>query len=593
MFLYIVAKTTHYYRTLGVVNISLNNLIFSRVFYITADDWKYNNRFLTLIKNVNDDLNIQTKRGRNNMAKEDSTISILHNNMSDDKNGSMNMTATLEEKNAVEAQLLLPVLVIYVVIMTAGIIGNIFVLIIYNNKFKRSSSRIFILSLAAMDLMACVFGIPYHVLDLINPYTYTNHVACKCLSFVMTFFTLGSVFVLTVVGVDRFFKICRPLKKQVSDFGTRKACGIAILTSLLVSWPNALIYGHSSVPVPVEIGENHLTGVECFIDDDYKDTMLPIIFIGFNCLVFISTIVVLIVLYSLICHVIYVREKNQTEISRSIPKSGLASADETPYGSSILTIADSVHNINRDEIHQDQGIPLLILKDVESQVDKSGEVAQSETSFQGRKSESVECLGNTGDISKHANDTGALPKAGLQKSHPLIERSATACGSTNIFNPSRTLAAERRRQSAPSTQKERSFVKSLRKLTSHTSTILSTEKHTRKITKMMFTITLVFIVSYLPHLCIAILDAVDSHFWDDLSSNELVVYDMLLRTYLINNMANPIIYGFWDIRFRKECIQLIKDIPKCRFFGTGGALYSMSSDRRSRRTSTKDKTTDS
>ncbi|KAL3889956.1 hypothetical protein ACJMK2_002271 [Sinanodonta woodiana] len=534
------------------------------------------------------------------MAKEDSnsSTSILNRNMSDSdifRNGSITMKARLEEINAAKVKLFLPVLVIYVVIMTAGIIGNIFVLIIYKNKFKRSSSRIFILSLAAMDLLVCVFGIPYHVLDLINPYTYTNHVACKCLSFLMTFFTLGSIFVLTVVGVDRFFKICRPLKKQVSDFGTRKACGIAILSSLLVSWPNALIYGHSSVRVGAGVGDDHLIGDECFIDDDYKNSALPIFFIGFIWCVVISANVVLFVLYSLIYHAIYVRENNQTEICRSIQKSGLASADETPYGSNILTKANSVHNINRDEIQQDQGgIPLLILKDAESQVDRSGEVAVSETSFQGRKSESVECLGNTGANSKHAITTGAIsvPKAGLLKSHPLIGRSATACGSTNICIRSRTLAAERRRQSAPTTHTEMSFVKSLRKLTSHTSTLLSTEKHTRKITKIMFTITLVFIVSYLPHLCITILDAVDTHFWDDLSSSEIVVYDILLRTYLINDMANPIIYGFWDDKFRKECMQLIKAVPKCRFFGSGGALYSISSDRRSRRTSTREKKTD-
>ncbi|KAL3889955.1 hypothetical protein ACJMK2_002270 [Sinanodonta woodiana] len=528
------------------------------------------------------------------MAKEDSAISILNNNTSDNEifqNGSITMKARLEEINVL---LFLPVLVIYVVIMTAGIIGNIFVLIIYKNKFKRSSSRIFILSLAAMDLLVCLFGIPYHVLDLINPYTYTNDVACKCLSFIMTFFTFGSTFVLTVVGVERFFKICRPLKKQVSYFGTRKACGIAILSSLLVSWPNALIYGERPVRVGAGVGEDHSNRTECFIDNDYKDSALPIIYIGFNCFVFISTIVVLFVLYSLICHAIYVREKSQTEICRSIQKSGLASASQTHYGSSILTIADSVHNRNRDDIHQDQGIPLLILKDVESQVDRSGEVALSETSFQERKSKSVEYLGNIGDISKHAKNTGALsvPIAGLLKSHLLLERPATACGSTNICTPSRTLAAERRRHSAICTQQERSFLKSLSKLTSHTRTLLSTEKHTRKITEMMFTITLVFIVSYLPHLCITILDAVDKQFWDDLSSSELVVYHMFFPTYLINNMANPIIYGYWDVRFRKECIQLIKAIPKCCFIGTVGALYSMSSDRRNPRRCTKEKATD-
>ena len=86
------------------------------------------------------------------------------------------------------------------------------------------------------------------------------------------------------------------------------------------------------------------------------------------------------------------------------------------------------------------------------------------------------------------------------------------------------------------------------------------KKHTRKITIILLSITIVFIVSYLPFIVITILDSVSDDYWFEMSNNTELFHNFLLRLYLVNNMANPIIYGFWDKKFRNECVKLIKSL---------------------------------
>jgi uncharacterized membrane protein SpoIIM required for sporulation len=74
------------------------------------------------------------------------------------------------------------------------------------------------------------------------------------------------------------------------------------------------------------------------------------------------------------------------------------------------------------------------------------------------------------------------------------------------------------------------------------------KKHIRtiRITTMLFIITVIFVISFLPYLIISILNGMDNHFWNDMSTGELVIINLLMRTYFINNMVNPIVYWFLD-----------------------------------------------
>ncbi|KAL3891693.1 hypothetical protein ACJMK2_003943 [Sinanodonta woodiana] len=80
------------------------------------------------------------------------------------------------------------------------------------------------------------------------------------------------------------------------------------------------------------------------------------------------------------------------------------------------------------------------------------------------------------------------------------------------------------------------------------------EKKTRRITFILFMITLVFFGSFTPHLILQIVDFMKKDFVASLSPAGLYLYNTFTWTFFINNMVNPIIYGLCDKTFRQELL---------------------------------------
>ena len=401
-----------------------------------------------------------------------------------------------------------PVLAFYIFIMIVGLIGNAFVLYIYKIKFKRSSARTYILCLALLDFLVCCVGLPYHALDLTYILTYHHTEVCQALSYLSGAVNLGSVFVLMVVAVDRYLKVCRPLKKQVVDFGNRRACAIAIISAIIISIPNAIMYGESSVTKSAQ-GYN-LTGVECFIDDEYAEGTFAVAYLIFYIIVFIICVLVLVVLYTFICRKIY---RNQA----------FHSQDSSGNGG----------NIEHEVEHMD--------------------TIKEEQSF------------GPIDTFKNENETATsteVENGGVKESFLKTSDTNKTQDSRHVESPvskKRSTKVESRKQS------KHESIKPLKSNALVRHTIKgATEKHTRKITLMMLTITVVFIISYLPFIIISLADSADAEYWTDMSEGMKYFVDFMLRFYLINNMANAIIYSFWDERFRRECIVIIQRLFCCK-----------------------------
>ncbi|XP_053383050.1 cholecystokinin receptor type A-like [Mercenaria mercenaria] len=404
---------------------------------------------------------------------------------------------TLEELDKSERLKYLPLTVLLVTIMVIGIVGNTLVLIVYKTKFTRSSARCYILSLAMADLAVCLFGIPYHLLDLTLILTYTHTNVCKVLSFFIGACTLSSVFILLVVGLDRYFKVCRPLKRQIRDFGDRKACLLATFGAVVISIPNGFIYGQSSVLTPV----NNLTGVECFIADEYHGSDLAVGYLGFNMLVFVMSVLFLIIIYGFICRKIYQHDKMSVEITLKKSKK--------------ICFCFTVDNQDEED---------------------GGE-------------ELTSALNNA--LTDDITDTHFVTNAEFQSS--AIETETTEKKVLNVKfknskgKPNRTETAKTMctmiRHKKPGSKAE--------------------EKNKMKITLMMMTITIVFVISYLPFIVISIMDTVEEALWTDMTVTESLLLDLMLRSYLINNAANPVIYSFWDNRFRNETKRLLRKFAFC------------------------------
>ncbi|KAL3858401.1 hypothetical protein ACJMK2_012992 [Sinanodonta woodiana] len=78
------------------------------------------------------------------------------------------------------------------------------------------------------------------------------------------------------------------------------------------------------------------------------------------------------------------------------------------------------------------------------------------------------------------------------------------------------------------------------------------QNKTVEITRVLFTITAVYFCSYLPHLALRTAALLNKNLLPNLSFVGMFAYQTFRWTFFINNMANPIIYGFYDRKFRRE-----------------------------------------
>jgi hypothetical protein len=104
--------------------------------------------------------------------------------------------------------------------------------------------------------------------------------------------------------------------------------------------------------------------------------------------------------------------------------------------------------------------------------------------------------------------------------------------------------------------------KSHRKSSKHHSTKHQSVKEdatSRKLTKIALAISLAFILSYLPHLTISLLTALKGKFLLPPGPVVSAVLPIVTRSFAINNVVNPIIYGLMDKRFRDNCKLMLKN----------------------------------
>lgn len=82
----------------------------------------------------------------------------------------------------------------------------------------------------------------------------------------------------------------------------------------------------------------------------------------------------------------------------------------------------------------------------------------------------------------------------------------------------------------------------------------------RRNTLIMRMVTIAFVVSFLPYLVIVTLRYSNPDIPTKLSKAEQILYHVFLRTYFINSMINPFIYGFMNVEFRAKIKELF-----CKF----------------------------
>lgn len=453
---------------------------------------------------------------------------------------------TLRNLNDLEANERLPVVIFLGVLSVIGFIGNLHVIIVGICRLHTPSNyRIFITLLAVMDILNCLFGMPFEIFDNKYPYTFTYTTTCRVMRFHNTFVNIGSMLILLTIAVERYQKICKPLKTQMSKKRLGVACGIVVLISLVFSCPQAVFNGHRTVIFREQniTAKYNITGIDCTVSDEYKDTPFPRIYYIIINFGIIGSIVILTVLY---CCVGQSLRKHTKSFGRlSAFRSSVST--ECSNTSSRRGTLFSYENANEMPLNNLNGqcefLPAsneIDDNNVISDKEDTDEVFLSDGMPTPRVHRKLDC--------QNSNDLDNL------QSRDKINNTQKDNNRKPSFQRQFSNKSLFQRQLSSQPMLKRQFSNS--------------EKTMIRTTRILCIITAIYIISYLPIEILIIINATKKGFFNHLDKTSKAIYKIFLRFFFINNVANPFIYGFYDKNFRKTCrkmyLQLFR-ILKCNY----------------------------
>ena len=206
-------------------------------------------------------------------------------------------------KNEAHAAQMIPVIVMMILFMLVGLLGNSVVICMYRERKQKTSANTFVMFLACIDLFACVAIHPYVTHKVFNFYNQTWTAVCKFFEFLVHINLLMSGLTLMLIAVDRFLAICRPVKYLKFDEHIMKAICSTSFISIVASVPILEFYGSSQTKFDIDDGI--FVGYSCHYQKKYIGSMAMGLFSAFIVCGFLVVIVAMSILYKSVAVVAY------------------------------------------------------------------------------------------------------------------------------------------------------------------------------------------------------------------------------------------------------------------------------------------------
>ena len=419
---------------------------------------------------------------------------------------------TLEDLNDKESSIYVLPIGYVCVVMTCGIIGNGIVLLVYKAKMRKSSNyRLFVLTLACLDVVASL-GMPGLIVDMLVPFMFYNSVACKLLRYGYHVISCASSMVHLLIGVERYRRICGPLQTQMSLRTASVALAFIFLLALTVSVPALFIYGTYTFIIQ---GSN-ITAFQCHIDNKYIHTSYPL---GYD-----ITLLVLLILTVLSLAICYV------QIGRRLLKA------------SFFVSPRQREDRKNNELNS------------ESNMNQRGEPGTNKMTFERTIANAREFVSESYEI-RNAEIRGQKFENDVNSEH---HNSVNFENQKQLFRGRSTTHTDHRHGDGSVSTTHQSTSKYSTTKFKKTITVrqLSVER-SQKITAITFVLTLVFTLSFLPFLMCVIVDAVNHDIRDGMTKLQEAWYQIGQMSYIISSASNPIVYYMMDKDFRVNSQKLI------------------------------------
>ncbi|XP_046340267.1 orexin receptor type 2-like [Haliotis rufescens] len=238
----------------------------------------------------------------------------------------------------------------------------------------------------------------------------------------------------------------------------------------------------------------NVTGSECSISDSFKGSVFPVVYNGVQFVQFLIATVAIIVLYVLVWRQISRQHKYVSTLTTSANTGG--------------TFPVHVARSNEDQVTSVSTGDLFMSSSIDCEQGKSiSNISKSQNST----------------FSENDNASTFQRPTNLEDAPQLTHSDKPGC----TVKVKDTLRLQR-------------------------------ETQVRKTTLMLFLISLVFIISFLPHLGIMAATVINKNLYDNLQGAQVAAYNICQRSYFINSAANPIIYSFCSVNFRRAVRDMIK-----------------------------------
>ncbi|XP_053377661.1 cholecystokinin receptor type A-like [Mercenaria mercenaria] len=456
----------------------------------------------------------------------------------------------------------IPLMVYLIILCITGIAGNILVCYIYTKKYTLSTFRIFVTVLGAADLFISSIIIPLELLQFAWQYTFSSVAVCKLTLFVKAWATIASSSLLFCIAVDRYRKVCKPFSWQISFRAAKIMCFGCAFLGVAFSWISPVIYNIQTK----ELDVYNVTISECAITDSMKKTVFPMLNNVSLALLFVGALTGIIIMYTLIA--IRVKQHLKKKINASMRRRQAikieacsekhTASDGNKYGnaseSNTLEISNSdfseqgnkrrkreiemeiVRGSNDNESSDIFKVSDAYITDIDNASDINGSKAlNAEFGLDGDRRQAKQ-------IDIGIRNTYSEKK----ESDKVSEGKITATGDA-LTTPQLDSAEKKPTEAC---KNEKSTLK-------RSSNENRNTRNRYRTTLIMFLVSLAFIVSYLPLLSLLLIVNADKTFAAALTDSERAAYKFFHRSYLLNCAVNPVIYGIWDVRFRKSCKMML------------------------------------
>ncbi|XP_052783219.1 5-hydroxytryptamine receptor 4-like [Mya arenaria] len=417
-----------------------------------------------------------------------------------------------DDLNKRYANALLPLTVTFGLFTICGVLGNIIVLVAFSlgRASRNSTFRVFVICLASVDLLTSAIIFPSEMAKHRNYYNFKSLPMCRVKVFINTWAATSAAFALLVISVDRYRKVCHPLKTQMTQRVAFWLCmGLTLVVACVVSTPG---------PVMSKILETNKTNMHgtnttvyvCGMHEEYENHPLRFVFNMTSVVILVGVSVSTVVMYSLIaCQLrrhwgafpVTFRQDSGKE-SHSEFTSESCPTHSTVTAKSSMDSAKS-HAIMKD-------IPLDDVKD------KDGTL----TSKSGSLTRTPPPLLKQGSSNSMVKEKGVFRKTLLNNRGESSVKSKTG----SIFSTRSTISRQGSR-----TGLRRFPYKTL----------------------IWFILTLVFILTNI--LSIALAFVFPPHIVMNMHPQPYALYSAFQKLFYINNIINFFIYAILDKHFRHVC----------------------------------------